>query len=160
MGGEQEAREPGQITRGPAMGASEWAGLDDDCNGLAAALDRGDAAKELAGVDRRIFFGEGVAAGGEDDAIALGPFARDAMNERASTKKKENDFAAAGGGCGIRSYGDEIAGIDRRDHAAAVGDETDFAETMEDFCGEIEARIVRRGGAGHRASMRGRVCGR
>ncbi len=103
----------------------------------------GDAAEKLAGVDGRIFFGERVAARGEDDAIALGPFAHDAMNERAAAEKEENNFAAARFGCGIGADGKEIAGIDRRDHAAAVRDEADFAETMEDFGGEVEARVVR-----------------
>jgi|ERR1700733_3376292 hypothetical protein len=141
--GEQEARENRGIANGPAMSASERAGLDDDGDGFAAALNLRDAAEKLAGIDRRIFFGERVAARGEDDAIALWPFAHDAVNERAAAEKKKNNFAAARFGCGIGTDGKEIAGIDRRDHAAAVCDEADFAETMEDFGGEVEAGVVR-----------------
>ena len=141
--GEQEARENRGIANGPAMSASERAGLDDDGDGFAAALNLRDAAEKLAGIDRRIFFGERVAARGEDDATSLWPFAHDAMNERAATEEKENNFTAARFGCGIGTDGKEIAGIDRRDHAAAVRDEADFAETMEDFGGEVEAGVVR-----------------
>ena len=143
MCGEQETSEGGGIARGPAVGANEWSGLDDDGDGFAAALNLRDAAEKLAGIDRRIFFGERVAARGEDDAIALWPFAHDAVNERAAAEKKKNNFAAARFGCGIGTDGKEIAGIDRRDHAAAVCDEADFAETMEDFGGEVEAGVVR-----------------
>jgi hypothetical protein len=129
------------------MGAREWAGLGDDGDGFSAAINMRDAAKKLAGVDGRIFFGERVAARGEDDAIAFGPFAHDTMNERAATEKKENNFTAARFGCGIGANGQEIAGINRRDHAAAVSDEADFAETMEDFGGEVEAGVVSGGRA-------------
>ena len=143
MRGEQEARERGGVAGGPAIGAGEWAGLDDDLDQFAAALNARDAAEKLAGVDGRIFFGERVAARGEDDATSLWPFAHDAMNERAATEEKENNFAAARFGRGIGTDGEEIAGIDRRDHAAAVRDEADFAEAMEDFGGEVEAGVVR-----------------
>jgi hypothetical protein len=125
------------------MSARERAGLGDDVDGFAAALNVRDAAEKLAGVDGRIFFGERVTARGEDDAIAFGPFAHDAMNERAATEEKENNFTAARFGCGIGADGEEIAGINRRDHATAVRDEADFAETVEDFGGEVEAGVVR-----------------
>jgi hypothetical protein len=141
--GEQEARENRGVAHGPAMSARERAGLGDDGDGFATALNVCDAAEKLAGVDGRIFFGERVAARGEDDAIALWPFAHNAMNERAAAEKEKNNFAAARFGCGIGTDSEEIAGIDRRDHAAAVCDEADFAETMEDFGGEVEARVVR-----------------
>jgi len=141
--GEQEARENRGVAHGPAMSARERAGLGDDGDGFATALNVCDAAEKLAGVDGRIFFGERVAARGEDDAIALWPFAHDAMDERAATEEEENNFTAAGVGRGVGADGKEIAGIDRGDHAAAVGDEADFAETMEDFGGEVEAGVVR-----------------
>jgi hypothetical protein len=124
------------------MGAGERAGLDDDGDVLAAALNRCDTAEKLAGVDGRIFFGERVTARGEGDAIALGPFARYPMNEGTAAEQEENNFAAAGVGNGIGANGDEIAGIDRGDHTAAVGDEADFAETVEDFGGKVETRVV------------------
>ena len=145
---EQEPDERGKIAGGPAMGAREWSGLDNNGDGLASALNRGDAAEELAGVDGRIFFGKRVAARGEDDAIALRPFARDAMNERAAAEKEENNFAAASVGSGIGAHCEEITGIDRRNHAAAVRDEADFTEAMEDFGGEVEAGVVSCGSAG------------
>ena len=99
--GEQQMRECGRIAGEPAMGADEWAGLGDDGDGFSAAVDGGDAAEKLAGVHGRIFFGEGVAARGERDAITLGPFAHDAMDERAATEQEENNFAAASLGCTI-----------------------------------------------------------
>ena len=154
---EQEAREHRVVARRPAMGASERAGLDDDGDGLTAALDRNNAAEELAGVHGRIFFWEGVAASGEDDAITLGPFAGDAMKERASTEKEENNFAAARGGSGFGTDGDEIAGIDRRDHAAAVRDEADFAETVQDFGGEVETRVMSGSGGRRSKGARARI---
>jgi hypothetical protein len=140
--GEQEARECRRVANGPAMGAGEWAGLGDDRDRFAAALNFRDAAEKLAGVNGWIFFWESVAAGGEDDAIALWPFAHDAMDERAATEEEENNIAAAGVGCGVGADGEEIAGIDRGNHAAAASDEADFAETMEDFGGEVEAGVV------------------
>jgi hypothetical protein len=141
--GEQEARENRRIANGPAMGARERSGLGDDGDGFASALNTRDASEKLAGVDRRIFFGESVAARGENDAISLWPFAHDAMNEWAATEEEENNFAAARFGCGIGADGEEITGINRRDHAAAVCDEANFAETMEDFGGEVEAGVMR-----------------
>jgi hypothetical protein len=141
--GKQEAGESWRVANGPAMGARKRAGLGDDCDRFAAALNMRDAAEKLAGVDGGIFFGKRVAARGEDDAIALWPFAHDAMDERAATEEEENNFAAAGVGRGVGADGKEIAGIDRGDHAAAVGDEADFAETMKDFGGEVEAGVVR-----------------
>jgi hypothetical protein len=141
--GEQETREDWRVADSPAMSASERARLGDDGDGFAAAINMCDAAEKLAGVDGGIFFGKRVAARGEDDATSLWPFAHDAMNERAATEEKENNFAAARFGRGIGTDGEEIAGIDRRDHAAAVRDEADFAETMEDFGGEVEAGVVR-----------------
>jgi hypothetical protein len=128
--GEQEAREDWRVADSPAMSARERARLGDDGDGFAAAINMCDAAEKLAGVDRWIFFGERVAARGEDDAIALWPFAHDAMNERAATEEEENNFTAARFGCGIGTDGEEIAGIDRGDHAAAVRDEADFAKTV------------------------------
>jgi hypothetical protein len=140
--GEQEAREGRRVANGPTTGARERAGLGYNGNRFAAALNLCDSAEELAGVDGRIFLWEGVTAGGEDDAITLGPFAHDAMNERTAAEEEENNFAAARVGRGIGADGEEIAGVDRGDHAAAVGDEADFAETMEDFGGEVEAGVM------------------
>src|SRR3984957_12802778 len=125
------------------MRACERAGLSDEGGRFAAALNLRDAAEKLAAVDGGIFFGERVAAGGEDDAIALWPFAHDAMDERAATEEEENNFAAAGVGRGAGADGKEIPGTDRGGHAAAVGDEADFAETMKDFGGEVKAGVVR-----------------
>src|SRR5258707_14171962 len=102
------------------MGAGERAGLDNDGDVFAAALNRCDAAEKLASVDGRIFFGERVTARGEGDAIALGPFARDAMNEGTAAEKEENNFAAAGGGDGIGTNSADIAGIGRGDHTARM----------------------------------------
>jgi len=147
--GEQEARECRRVAHGPSVGARERAGFGDDGDRFAAALNVGDSAQELAGVDGRIFSGERIAAGCEDDATTLGPFAHNAMNERAVAEEKENNFAAVGVGCGIRADREEIAGVDRGDHAAAVGDEANFAETMEDFGGERESGVA--------ASVSGRV---
>jgi hypothetical protein len=140
--GEQDARENRGVADGPAMSARERAGFGDDGDGLAAALNVSDAAEKLAGVDGRIFFGERVAARGEDNAIALWPYAHDAMNERPATEEEENNFAAARFGGGIGADGEQIAGIDRRNHTAAKRDETNFTEAMEDFGGEVEARVV------------------
>jgi len=143
------------------MRACERAGLGDEGDRFAAALNLRDAAEKLAAVDGGIFFGERVAAGGEDDAIALWPFAHDAMDERAATEEKKNNFATARVGYGFGADGEEIAGVDRRNHAAAVGDEADFAETVEDFGGEVEACVVNRGVRGRCANVRRRVrrCG-
>ena len=130
--------------------------LGDDFDVLAAALNCGDTAEKLTGVDGWIFFGEGVATRGESDAIALGPFARDTMDERSAAEKKENNFAAARvGGC-VGADGKKIAGIDRRNHAAAVRDETNFAETVKDFGGEVEPRVMHRCGEprGRRTHLR------
>jgi hypothetical protein len=142
VSGEQEAREGLGIARGPAMSPHERARLGDDGDRFAAALNVCDSAEELAGVDGRIFFGKRVTARGEDDAIALWPLAHDAMNERAASEEKENNFAAASVVSGFGADGEEIAGVDRRDHAAAVRDETNFAEAVEDFGGEVEASVV------------------
>ena len=142
MYGEQQARIGERIAHGPAMGPRKWTGLGDDFYVFAATLNRSDTAEKLAGIHGWIFFGERVAARGEDDAIALWPFAHDAMDERAATEKEKNNFTAARVSCGIGTDGEEIAGIDRRDHAAAVRDEADFAETMEDFGGEVEPGVV------------------
>ncbi len=142
VSGEQETREGLGIADSPAMGARERAGPGDNGDRFAAALNVRDAAEELAGVDGWIFLGECIATRGEDDAIALWPFAHDAMNERAASEEEENNFATARVVSGFGADREEITGIDRRDHAAAVRDEADFAETVEDFGGKVEAGVV------------------
>jgi hypothetical protein len=112
MGEKQEACECDGVARGPTRGAREQAGLGDDRDEFATSLDRRDTAKELAGVNGGIFFGESVATRGENDAIALGPLAGDAMNVWAATEKEENDFTAACCGDIMRADGEQIAGID------------------------------------------------
>ncbi len=64
------------------------------------------------------------------------------MNERAASEEEENNFATARVVSGFGADREEITGIDRRDHAAAVRDEADFAETVEDFGGKVEAGVV------------------
>ena len=94
------------------------------------AQNRGDAAEQLAAIDGGIFLAECVAAGGEDDAVSLRPLAHHAVDEEASTEQKQNDLAATGIGDGFGADGEEVARINRGNHAAAVGDEADLAETM------------------------------
>ena len=73
------------------MRASERARLGDDGDGFAAAINMRDAAKKLAGVDGWIFLGQSIAARGKDNAIALGPFAHNAMHERTAGKEEQNE---------------------------------------------------------------------
>ena len=83
--------------------------------------------------------GERVAARGEDDAIALGPFAHHAMHEEAATEQQENDFAATGVGDGFGAHGEEIA----RDRS------------RESCCCRGRRSELRRNGAGFRRQDRG-----
>jgi hypothetical protein len=91
----------------------------------------------LATIDGRIFLGEGVTASGEDDAVSLGPLAHYAVDEEASAEQEQNDLAEAGFGDGFGAHSEEIARVNRGNHAAAVGDEADLAETMQHIGGKI-----------------------
>ena len=72
------------------------------------------------------------------------------MGPEAAFAKSENDLALARVGDSMRANGEEIARIDRRDHAAAARNEAHFAEFAQDFAGKIELHGVSSGGLGGR----------
>src|SRR5204862_5767875 len=67
-----------------------------DFHGPAISDDRGDAAEQLALIERRIFMREGVAARGEEEPIAVAPFTHHAMSPKTSFAQAKYDLAAAG----------------------------------------------------------------
>ena len=70
------------------------------------------------------------------------------MGPEAAFAQAENDLAVAGIGDVVRVHGQQIAGINRRNHAAATSDEADFAEFAQDFAGQIKLNGMARGGGG------------
>jgi len=108
-----------------------------DFHGPAISDDRGDAAQQLALVERRIFMSEGVAARGEQKAIAVTPFAHDAMSPKTPFAQAKYDLAAASIRNAMRTNGKQVARVDCRNHAAAARDKADLAETAQDLGGEI-----------------------
>src|SRR4029077_14486936 len=103
----------------------------------------------------RIFVGQGVTASGQDDTVAIAPFADHSMSPEAAFVKGENDLPLARVGNCVRANSEQIAGIDRRNHAAAARDKANFAEFAEDFAGEIKLHGVTSGGWGGRGGGHG-----
>jgi hypothetical protein len=98
-------------------------------------------AEELGFKYGRIFVGQRVTLRGESEKASVRPFARDAMEPETAFACAEHDVAWANVGDGLRANGDEVAGINGRDHAAALCDETNFAKAAQDFGGEIETQV-------------------
>ena len=112
--------------------------------GPAVAENAGHAAEQLCAVHGRIFLGERIAAGGEHDTVARRPFAHHAVDEKATTEQEQNDFAGARLGNRFGAHGEQIAGINGGNHAAAVGHEAHFAEAVQNLGGEVQASFLLR----------------
>ena len=66
------------------------------------------------------------------------------MNEEPTAEQKENDLAAARIGGRFRAHREQVARINRGNHAAAVRDQAHLAETVQHLSGKIEAGFLLR----------------
>jgi hypothetical protein len=105
-------------------------------NPLPAPQHGRDPAEQFVPGNRRVFLGQRVAAGGNEELAANLDRTDNAMGAKTAVAREENDVPRPYARGGLPQNQKNVTRKDRRKHARASGNETEFAKGMQDLCGK------------------------
>jgi hypothetical protein len=115
-----------------------------EIDGPPAARNCGDAAEELVLVKGRVRLSRGISPSGEHEATTLAPSARHAMNAEAAIAQVQHDVSGASGVFFAGANGENVARVNRGDHASAQLDDLHVAKAAQHLGRKIELDMLAR----------------